>query len=78
MSVVVDSLYIGSPVIELYPSDFVIVDGKAKLIYDRIPEIYGIPGFVEFYALALSNHLIRPGCSSISDGATSSSASISP
>ena len=50
MSVVADSLYLGSPVMELYPSDFVMVDGKAKLIYDRIPEIYGIPGFVEFYA----------------------------
>jgi hypothetical protein len=50
MSVVVDSLYINTPVIELYPSDFVIIDGKAKLIYDRFPEIFGLPGFVEFYA----------------------------
>ena len=50
MAVVVDSLYLNTPVIELYPSDFVIVDGRAKLIYDRFPEIYGLPGFVEFYA----------------------------
>jgi hypothetical protein len=50
MAVVVDNLYLNTPVIELYPSDFVIVDGRARLIYDRFPEIYGLPGFVEFYA----------------------------
>ena len=50
MSVVLDSLYIGTPVIELYPTDFEVINGKAKLIYDRFPEFYGLPGFVEFYA----------------------------
>ena len=50
MSVVMENLYVGTPVIELYPNDFVIIDGRAQLVFDRFPEIYGLPGFVEFYA----------------------------